>query len=209
MIWQSTIAMTAIDLFIIGFVAVVIVIALRLRIARPRVGSKLSSRLTVAAATVIGIFHLVDLISMHALPPFFGEASAMDFRTFLHLDLRWFVTVIAVVLVGTAFILSSRGRQRYEDVLAADESRYKAIVDSQTEFIVRWQHGGIRTWVNDRYCKYFGQSREELIGTSFLPLIDEADQDRVIGQLDALTPALPARTGVHTVAMSNGDARWH
>jgi PAS domain S-box-containing protein len=209
MIWQSKIVMTAIDLFIVGFVSVVIVVALRMRVARPRVGSTLSSNLTVAAAGIVGAFYLVDVVTMHALPRFIGDDATLDVMTFLHLELRWFVTLIAVVLVGIAFMLATRGRQRYEAALEADETRYKAIVEDQTEFIVRWQPGGIRTWVNDRYCNYFEQPREKLLGTSFLPLIDTADQDWIENQLDALTPDSPYRTGIHKIVLPKGGTRWH
>ncbi|HUG61086.1 MAG TPA: PAS domain S-box protein, partial [Methylomirabilota bacterium] len=47
--------------------------------------------------------------------------------------------------------------------LAESEARYRAVVEAQTEFIVRMTPDGYLTFVNDAYCRYHGRSREELL----------------------------------------------
>ena len=47
--------------------------------------------------------------------------------------------------------------------LRESEERYRAVVESQTEFIVRWKPDGTRTFVNEAYCRYFGLSAAEAI----------------------------------------------
>ena len=42
---------------------------------------------------------------------------------------------------------------------------------------------GTRVFVNEAYCRMFGKSREELIGTSFMPLVHERDREFHDGQL--------------------------
>jgi len=52
---------------------------------------------------------------------------------------------------------------------------YRAIVEDMSELVVRWTPDGVRLFVNDAYCRLFETSREQLMGTSFWPLITEAD----------------------------------
>ena len=59
------------------------------------------------------------------------------------------------------------------------EARYRSVVEDQTELIVRWQPDGTRTFVNDSYCRFFGATREELLGTGFFPLIAKEDLEAV------------------------------
>ncbi len=100
-------------------------------------------------------------------------------------------------------------RAEADAAVEASEAHYRSVVGDQTDFIVRWTPGGIRTWVNDRYCEYFGHSREEVIGTSFFALIADEDRERIVNEMEALTPESPARTGEHRVKTPDGKIAWH
>ena len=89
------------------------------------------------------------------------------------------------------------------------EKQYCSVVEDQTEFIVRWLPNGIRIFVNDSYCKYFGKSREELIGSSFFPLIVPADLKKVQKRLKELTPDNPVSTEEHRVVLPDGNQGWN
>lgn len=99
-------------------------------------------------------------------------------------------------------------RNRMESALRQSEARYRAIVEDQTELICRFLPGGIITFVNDAYCRYFGKRREELIGHTFMPFIPEEDRERVEKHFDALSPLNPVATHEHRVATPAGDIRW-
>ncbi|HMZ79359.1 MAG TPA: PAS domain S-box protein, partial [Acidobacteriota bacterium] len=93
------------------------------------------------------------------------------------------------------------------EALRASESRYRAVVEDQTEFIVRWLPDGTRTFVNQAYARYFGQPVETLIGTSFFPLIrTEEEQEGVRKNMQGLTPANPIMVSQHLSL--RGDGRW-
>ena len=100
-------------------------------------------------------------------------------------------------------------RLRAQQQLARSEKLYRSIVADQTEFIVRWLPGGIRTFVNDAYCKYFGVTRDECIGTSFYTLIPESWHDTVRQKIDSLTPDLPVTSGQHRVICPDGSEGWN
>ena len=110
-------------------------------------------------------------------------------------------------LVGEIFA-NALMRKRADEVLQASEQRYRAVVEDQIDFIVRWQPGGVRTFVNDAYCRYFGQTREELTDTSFFQLISDEDRARVMARLSALTPASPVSTDDHRVFLPDGSVAW-
>ena len=95
-------------------------------------------------------------------------------------------------------------RKKAEEALQASEERYRNVVEDQSEFIVRWLPGGIRTFVNESYCRHFGKTREEVIGTSFFPLISEEDLEKVQRRIDDLTIDCPASMDEHRVILPDG-----
>ena len=64
-------------------------------------------------------------------------------------------------------ILEITDRKRAEKALKDSEQRYRAIVEDQTEFICRFRPDGCVTFVNEAVCRFYGRSRDDLIGTDF------------------------------------------
>jgi PAS domain S-box-containing protein len=89
------------------------------------------------------------------------------------------------------------------------DERYRRILDDQTEFIVRWRPDGVRTFVNDSYCRYFGVTRGDAVGSSFYPLISHDDLAAVRRRIAALSPEHPASTGEHRVVRPDGTIGWN
>jgi len=99
-------------------------------------------------------------------------------------------------------------KKKAEEALSESEARYRSVVESQTEFIVRWKPDGTRTFVNEAYCQYFGKSWEELIGSSFFPLIVEEDRHAVKEKITRLKLKNPVETDVHRVKRPDGKIGW-
>ena len=57
-------------------------------------------------------------------------------------------------------------RQTERD-LRQSETRYRHLVEDQTEFICRWKPDGTRAFVNQAYCRFFNQTPSQLIGSHF------------------------------------------
>ncbi|MHC4509804.1 MAG: PAS domain S-box protein, partial [Planctomycetota bacterium] len=106
-------------------------------------------------------------------------------------------------------VRDDRQRRQIAQALAESEEKYRTVVEDQTEFIVRWLPGGIRTFVNDSYCRYFGISRDEAIGTSFFPSITGDYLEAVRARIESFTPENPASTGEHQVVRPDGTVGWN
>ncbi|HWB78416.1 MAG TPA: ATP-binding protein [Nannocystaceae bacterium] len=91
---------------------------------------------------------------------------------------------------------------------AFEHAPYRAIVEDMSELIVRWLPDGTRLFVNDAYCRLFRADRSELVGTSFWPLVDSADRERVQKRLAALTPDDAVTIGRHRALAPDGGKLW-
>ena len=95
-----------------------------------------------------------------------------------------------------------------EQALFESEERYRNVVEDQTEFICRFLPGGTHVFVNDAYCRYFGKSREEIIGHHFRPVVPEDDGWRIKTMLASLTPSQPVGMIEQRVIFPDGSVRW-
>lgn len=118
--------------------------------------------------------------------------------------------IFSVILSVFSLIRSDNQKERAiaEQALRESEARYRAILETQTELVCRWLPDMTLTFVNEAYCRYFGKSRDELIGQHFDPLIHEDDRtvyDNVSGMI---TPEHPTVTLEHRVTNGKGEVRW-
>ena len=98
--------------------------------------------------------------------------------------------------------------QRGPDDASRLDPRHRAVTEDQ-RLVSRWLPDGTLTSVSEAYCRYFGKAREELVGRPFLPLVLEADRDRLRAHIGSLGPANPVGILEHRVLGRGGQARWH
>lgn len=99
-------------------------------------------------------------------------------------------------------------RKRAEQALRDSELRYHAIVEDQTELIRRCTPDGVRTFVNEAYCQYYGVPRDQLIGR---PVGSElSDSDAVLRQtiIRRIGPNNPIEENLHRVVGRDGKVSW-
>jgi diguanylate cyclase (GGDEF)-like protein/PAS domain S-box-containing protein len=84
----------------------------------------------------------------------------------------------------TAEVEARRAEGEAREALELAERFYRDIVDSQSELIVRADADNRILFANDAYARTFGRTREELIGTAFVPRLhpDDAPATRVAMQ---------------------------
>jgi PAS domain S-box-containing protein len=95
-----------------------------------------------------------------------------------------------------------------EQELRQSEARYRNVVEVQTELISRFRPDGTHVFVNEAYCRYFGKSREEIIGRTFIPDIPVEDGVKVKLHFATLTPSHPVDSIEHRIIMADGEVRW-
>lgn len=99
--------------------------------------------------------------------------------------------------------------RRAELSLRESERRYREVVETQTEFICRFRPDGTHVFVNEAYCRYFGISRDEVIGHRFIPVIPAEERERLRQYFAAFAPDHPDGESEHRVTMPDGSLRWH
>ncbi|MEA3238735.1 MAG: PAS domain S-box protein [Candidatus Bipolaricaulota bacterium] len=99
-----------------------------------------------------------------------------------------------------------------ERALQESESRYRDIVHYQTECIDRWLPDGTLTFVNDAYCKYYGKSRKELIGSNWIDVVAKEDRKEIQAYMKrsraSVTPQDPISVTEHREIASDGKTHW-
>jgi PAS domain S-box-containing protein len=94
------------------------------------------------------------------------------------------------------------------DQLRESEQRYRSVVEDQLEFIIRWRGDGILTFANASYCHHRKASPDDLVGTSFITSIVEADRDALWQRLVAVSIDNPVQTHEHRVVLPDGRTAW-
>ena len=118
------------------------------------------------------------------------------------------LTIIIMVIWRQYSLRPLRRLKQAQTALAESETRYRGIIEDQTELICRFLPDSTLTFVNQAYCRYFNQEPDVLINHPFLPLIPEADRPQVMKMLDQITPQRPVITHEHRVVNLQGEIRW-
>jgi PAS domain S-box-containing protein len=99
-------------------------------------------------------------------------------------------------------------RHKAEEILRISESRYRGIVEDQTEFVCRMTLDGRLTFVNDAYRTYLSKDFNEMIGNEFLSFVYYEDRQKILDMVASLSPANPVISFECRVLMENGEIRW-
>jgi PAS domain S-box-containing protein len=111
------------------------------------------------------------------------------------------------VFAGMSMSQDITERKRAEDALRLSEARYRAVIEEQNELVCRSLPDGRLSFVNDAYCRYFGKTREALIGANSLDLVYDEDREVMLQQAKSLTLENPEATYEHR-ALAGSGIRW-
>lgn len=95
----------------------------------------------------------------------------------------------------------------YAQLEQQGEARYRAIVEDQTDLIVRYLPDTTIQFANSAYCRYFAVKLEEILGKSYNPVIFEEDRERVAQLVNSMNAENPTVTIENRVVV-NGEVRW-
>jgi PAS domain S-box-containing protein len=133
-------------------------------------------------------------------------------RSFLELYGGYVAGGVAVFTAQFALIIGllaqRASRRRAEEEARTHATRYRSVVDQQSELICRFLPDTTLTFVNEAYCRFWNKTREELLGHQFIELIPAAHRSAVMERLQLLR-----RGGIdsieHPVCMPDGTEGWH
>jgi len=92
--------------------------------------------------------------------------------------------------------------------LSQSEKLYQSVVEDSPGLICRFKPGGILTFVNGAYCKFFGKSFEKLVGTNITSTIPDEDKEFVISNIASLNEESSILIQENKVVTPGGDIFW-
>ncbi len=110
--------------------------------------------------------------------------------------------------------LEKRVAERTEELelknalLHESETRYRDVVEDQTEFVIRWLPNWEYTFVNGAYCRYFETTSEALLSKSFMPRVFAEDRPSLEQVVASLTPEHPIGSIEHRVYRPDQSIGW-
>ncbi len=116
--------------------------------------------------------------------------------------------VLAQSAMIAALLIHRRRRRLAEERLHLSEKRYREVVESQMEMVCRYREDATLTFVNEAYCRFFGKTRGELLGQSFLSLIPEDQHTTVMGFVRRVAADGTPVSHEHQVIRPDGGIGW-
>jgi PAS domain S-box-containing protein len=96
---------------------------------------------------------------------------------------------------------------RMAETLAKSEEKYRLLIQNQNELVINFDLQRRILFVSNSYCKTFGKSENELLGSEYFPLVHEADIAHVQASLEkVLTP--PYETHHEEQSLTVDGWRW-
>lgn len=118
------------------------------------------------------------------------------------------VLLIAGIVVVWNYALRRMVRHQNAALRESGE-RYRAIVEDQSELISRTLPGThIITFVNEAYCKHYGLSRDELLGTSFMRFVMESERAGIDERISKLSRENPTIRSENRIVTASGEISW-
>lgn len=92
--------------------------------------------------------------------------------------------------------------------LALSEARYKAVVESQSELIVRHTCDGIILFVNEAFARFTGVKAESMSGLRWYDLVDPEFVGKIRTMMGEITPEQPIRSVEMETIRVDGEIRY-
>lgn len=99
-------------------------------------------------------------------------------------------------------------RRLAEEALRESEERYRAVVETQTELVCRYTSDTTLTFVNQAFCRFFGQTRDRLIGRSFTGLLPLEARDKMLHEAASALSSRRLSVWEHAFTMPDEAIRW-
>ena len=99
-------------------------------------------------------------------------------------------------------------RRKAEEALLESETRYRAIVEDQTEFLERWLPDGTCLFVNESFARYSGRSQEDWVGDNIYTPMTPHEEKRLHEKISSLTPDHPTAMDLYPDPRSGSSVHF-
>ena len=101
-----------------------------------------------------------------------------------------------------------REHRATQSALELSERRYRAIVEDQSELIIRMLPDSTVTFVNRAYCRYYGYEPDQILGRPVLESMSPENREAMRRNLAGVSPQSPAYERDALVRDAAGAERW-
>jgi PAS domain S-box-containing protein len=117
------------------------------------------------------------------------ETIAFDVLPPLFMRPMFYLPVGVLLLAVAALLLNAARRKReYNRTLREQDARFRAVVEHQSELILRLVPDGTISFVNEAFCRLMGKTREALVGQRFASLFSGYGDGGCIDEMMRVTP---------------------
>jgi PAS domain S-box-containing protein len=99
-------------------------------------------------------------------------------------------------------------RKQIEAQLRTSEAYYRALIESQVDLISRYLPDSTLTFVNDAYCQFYGKTREELIGHSYLSMVAPEFRGQTLKNIESMVKNPAPISGEFLNYKRDGEECW-
>ena len=94
------------------------------------------------------------------------------------------------------------------DKVSREDEQRQQLLDGHSEMACLGTSDGTLCEVNAAYCRLFGKTRDELVGTNYLDLIPPTDRTDAVNSLRKLSRRNPVHIVEHRAILPDGSMRW-
>jgi len=124
-------------------------------------------------------------------------------------EIRYLPVIFADSSTGSAIVIKDITRDETSKARILHlEQEYRALAESQKEYVFHSLPGGIVTWANPAFARLAGLSPEQIAGRRFSINVPEEDRPRVQSHYASVSRNEPEKSLYCRVIAPSGDLRW-
>ena len=117
--------------------------------------------------------------------------------------------ILSTALIALCLLVNeSAQRRKALDILRVSEERYKSLVESQNDAVVRFDGDGHITFANNSLCRVLGTYHSNLIGKPITSYLHQGDSAAFTAELADLQDLKPSRVHLEMRLLTVTGVRW-
>ncbi|MFB6340177.1 PAS domain S-box protein [Saccharicrinis sp. FJH62] len=115
--------------------------------------------------------------------------------------------ILTTILIYFLVRKESVKQDKIKAQIKLKELEYEHLIENQDDLLVKVDKQGRFLYINEKYCSFFGKSKEELLNQSFMPLVHEDDRHSTTLKMEELYKP-PYKTVVQQRVYTPDGWKW-